>query len=195
MRTFTVHVAGIEAALPRTDERVRFVKEGIAWWAYASPLIWFLYHRMWWEAAAYFGFTLVLALGGEALGLGGNLVLVVNLLIQALVAGEANDLRRLALAKKGYRPIAIVHGRDEAEAELRFFANWTGPLPTSVGGDEERATSAVFDRRREGEGTKAGASHPVWPKPNPPGHAPVAPGPGEAAPDVLGLFPEPHTPR
>ncbi|MBL4863806.1 MAG: DUF2628 domain-containing protein [Rhodobiaceae bacterium] len=193
MRTFTVHVVGTEATLPRTEDRVRFVKEGIAWWAYASPLIWFLYHRMWWEAAAYFGFTLVLALGGEALGLGGNLVLVVNLLIQALVAGEANDLRRLALAKKGYRPIAIVHGRDEAEAELRFFANWTGPLPTSAGGDEECATSAVFDRRREGEGAKAGASYPVWPKPNPPGHAQAVP--GEAAPDVLGLFPEPHTPR
>lgn len=193
MRTFTVHAAGTDAALASGGEQVCFVKEGMAWWAYTSPLTWFLYHRMWWEAAAYLGFTLVLTLGGEAVGLGENLILAVNLLILTLVGMEANDLRRLALSKKGYRPIALVHGRNEADAELRFFAGWKGLLPSGLAAEEDAATSAVFDRRREEVGASSIAPQPVWPKQNPGTARQLSA--AQAAPDVLGLFPKPHDHR
>ena len=65
MRTFTVHG---NASLPRAEDHVRFVKEGMAGWAIVSPLIWFLYHRMWWEGAAYFGLSILIAVAGGAVG-------------------------------------------------------------------------------------------------------------------------------
>ncbi len=193
MRTFTVHAADTEAALSSGRERLHFVPEGTARWALPSPVLWFLYHRLWWEAAVYFGLSVLLALGAEALGLGASLILVPTALLQVLVAMEANDLRRLALSKKGYRPIALVHGRDEAEAELRFFANWTGPLPSGIPTDSDAwATSAVLDRRGKQGGSDPASSHPVWPRQK--GDTLSPPPADQAAPDILGIFPKPHPP-
>lgn len=181
MRTYTVNA---NASLPAEEERLRFVKEGIAWWALVTPLFWFLYHRLWWEAAAYFGLSFALALGGEALGAGEDIVLVASLFVQLLVALEANDLRRLGLARKGYRSVSVVSAQNEADAELRFHAIWKGPLPMA---DPAPVTSAVFDRRGEASvSSSSAASAPVWPKP---GTQPAA------RPDnVLGLFPNPSQP-
>lgn len=187
MRTFTVHA---NASLPREDAHVRFVKEGIAGGALISPLIWFLFHRMWWEAGFSLGLALLIAFGGAALALDENVTLVAGLLFQVLIAVEANDLRRLALARAAYRPVAVVHGVDAAEAELRFFSNWKGPLPIA---DIGATTSAVFDHRGETGSIMSRVTGPkqtIWP------NTPVQPTNEAARPsdeEVLGLFPKPQS--
>jgi len=191
MRTYTVHA---NASVSREDARVRFVKEGIAWGALISPLIWFLFHRMWWEAAFSVGLALLIAFSGAALALDENVVLVAGLLFQVLIAVEANDLRRLALSRGAYRSVAIVHGVDAAEAELRFFSNWKGPLPTADRmADIGATTSAVFDHRGETGSLLSRVTGPkqtVWPQ-TPSQTSKGAAGPSDE--EVLGLFPKPHS--
>jgi len=192
MRTYTVHA---NASVPKAEDRVRFVREGMARWAIVSPLLWFLYHRMWWEAAAYFGLSILIAVAGEALGIQETIIVLLGFGVQLLAALEANDFRRLALARKGYQPIAIVHGSDEEEAEARFFASWSHTLPDA---SDAPVTSAVMDwsgtrhispvaqaARGTAYTSNKGA---VWPKrieTDPEPTPPARPG------DVLGLFPKP----
>jgi len=188
MRTFTVHA---NASLPRAEDHVRLVKEGMARWAILSPLIWFLYHRMWWEGAAYFGLSILIALAGGALGVHENITVLLGLGLQLLAAMEANDLRRLALARKGYQTIAIIHGSDEEEAEARFFANWSHALPQA---SDNPVTSAVLDRTGSAIGDGLSATYtkpkgPVWPKRSAKTEEPQRP-PAPAG-EVLGLFPKP----
>lgn len=191
MRTFTVHA---NASLPRAEDRVRFVKEGLARWAILSPVLWFLYHRMWWEAAAYFGLSILIAVAGAALGFQENVTVLLGLGLQLLAALEANDLRRLALARKGYQTIAIVHGADEEEAEARFFANWSHALPQ---GSDNPVTSAVLDRSGSDLGPMGARQAmaytkpkgPVWPKRSAQTQEP--PQPTAPPEEVLGLFPKP----
>lgn len=188
MRTFTVHA---NASLPRAEDHVRFVKEGLARWAIVSPVLWFLYHRMWWEGAAYFGLSILIAVAGAAVGFQENVTVLLGLGLQLLAALEANDLRRLALARKGYQTIAIVHGADEEEAEARFFANWSHALPQ---GTDHPITSAVMDRSGSGIGIGQTATYtkpkgPVWPKRSAQTEEP--PQPAAPTEEVLGLFPKP----
>ncbi len=197
MRTFTVHA---NASLPRAEDHVRFVKEGMARWALLSPLIWFIYHRMWWEGAGYFGLSILIALAGGAVGVAENITVLLGLGLQLLAAFEANDLRRLALARKGYQTIAITHGSDEDEAEARFFADWSHALPQASG---MPVTSAVMDRSGRGVSLTAPAGqtaaytspkNSVWPKHTSEQEAPAtAPKAAASSDEVLGLFPKPPT--
>lgn len=197
MRTYTVHA---NASLPRDETRFCFVKEGIAWGALVSPLIWFLYHRLWWEAAITFALSVLLALGGDALSMSENAVLVAGIMLQFLIAFEANDLRRLALSRRAYQSVAVIHAQNEAEAELRFFSSWTGALP---GTGSVATSSSVFDRSGE-SGNLATAltvsRTPVWPRASErqsPARANLNTDPSytsSATPgeEVLGLFPKPQ---
>lgn len=176
MRTFTIHG---QADGPGGPDSVRFVKEGIAWIALLSPLLWFLYHTLWFEAAAYFGLSLLLSLGGDALGLPMEVGLVLTVAFQVLVALEANDLRRMALTRRGYRTLGIIHGANRDEAELRFFAEHGDRLP--MGHD---VSAAAFEAPFE----RGPSPAPVWPATKV--HA--APSPSPTHPDdVMGLFPKP----
>jgi hypothetical protein len=192
MRTYTVHA---NASVPKAEDQVRFVKEGLARWAIVSPLLWFLYHRMWWEGAAYFGLSILIAVAGEALGIQEAIIVLLSFGVQLLAVLEANDLRRVALARKGYQPIAIVHGSDEEEAEARFFANWSHTLPEA---SDVPVTSAVMDWSGGSSATyrssgplaaHTSGQNSVWPKRSGDSDPEPAPPPGE----VLGLFPKPPT--
>jgi hypothetical protein len=81
-----------------------------------------------------------------------------------LFAFEANDLRTLALERRGYRFAGVAIGRDRTEAERTFFSSW---LP--------HQTRAAKPEREPATGHE---SRPV---------APVRGG-GE---EVIGLFPRP----
>ena len=197
MRTYTVHA---NASLPRDETRFCFVKEGIAWGALISPLIWFLYHRLWWEAAITFALSVLLALGGDALSMSENAVLVAGIMLQFLIAFEANDVRRLALSRRAYQSVAVIHAENEAEAELRFFSSWTGALP---GTGSAGASSSVFDRSGESGGLATALTTPraaIWPRASERQSAPRADlsvDPSYApstttGEEVLGLFPRPQ---
>lgn len=118
MRVYTVYQP------PMIEESAEpvLIKEGFAWWALFVPLLWALYHRVWSMAvvvlAATAGLEAVLTLIGiDAVG---HAIATAGL--SWLFAALANDWRRRALARRGYRMAGVVAAPDVAAAELRWFA-------------------------------------------------------------------------
>lgn len=150
----------------RADQLV-FVKEGVAWVAFLVPLLWLIYYRMWVEfvllLAIYVG--LQWAFGSEPQGQA--FAAWASLGIGILVAFEANDLRTLALERRGYRFAGVASGRGRTEAERAFFTSWLSQ-------QQARPAKPV-----------ASATEPR--------QAPAAAGPGPRSEgeEVIGLFPRP----
>jgi hypothetical protein len=142
-----------------------FVKEGFSWPALLIPGLWLIYRWMWLELLLFLGLFLVVGWlfgtsdAGEAMFGWLSLGLVV------LFAFEANDLRRAALERRGYRQIGTAIGRSLDAAELAFFRTW---LPQQVS-LRPRASVAGLTGRAE---------------------IPAPKGSGESE-GVIGLFPVP----
>lgn len=123
MRVYTVH----ENPAYEDDRRVVLVKEGFCWPALFVTIIWAIYRRVWLGLGLYLlGLIAVAALEMWLLlqvrGLG-----VLDILYALLVAALANDFRRGALSRRGYREIGVVIGETLDDAERRWF----GAAPTS----------------------------------------------------------------
>ena len=158
MRAYTVHAPPDEAASP---EDFLFVKDGFSWPALFIPPIWALWHRMWLELVWYIVFVLVVAWAGR---LGNhNLATFLAILGAILFALEANNLRRLALAGRGWTDVGATSGRDYDEAETRFFAEFDARPPAPP--QREAMARAAYSPQARAHG----ADEPI-----------------------LGLFPEPE---
>jgi hypothetical protein len=125
MRVWTVHTppeaerlaraadasaSAVEARLPV------LVPEGFAWLAFLFGLPWLLWHRLWLEAAIYLGGLAILTLLLPALAM-----LPASLALQVLLGAHAQDLRRLALARRGYSQPHVVAERDADRALARLL--------------------------------------------------------------------------
>ena len=148
----------------RADSLV-FVKEGFSWPALLVPGLWLLYRRMWLELVLFLGLFLVLGWAFGPSDAGKELFGWLSLALVVLFAFEANDLRRAALERRGYRQMGIAIGSGRDDAELAFFRSW---LPQQTRG---RQREIVVDRPQD-------AGFP----------APKASGEAEG---VIGLFPRP----
>jgi hypothetical protein len=160
---YSVYEPKSEARSPQARaDQLDFVKDGISWAALIVPALWLIYHRMWIELlvylAAYAAFAYALTYARD----GSDLLLWLGVAVSVLFAWEANDLRRYALERRGYRQIGVAFGRSREDAELAFFRDW---LP-------QQAKSAPPPERPVRNET-------------PPRSAPAE------AEDVIGLFPTP----
>ena len=91
----------------------------------------------------------------------------VGVLLALLVGIEAGTLRRFTLGRRGWRNVGIVVGDDRETAERRFFDAWVaGETPTPMSPRSCRARPRRRHRRAR-----------------------------RAAPDVIGLFPQPGAQR
>ncbi|RAI57727.1 DUF2628 domain-containing protein [Roseicella frigidaeris] len=121
MRIWTVHLPRSarsaarvpDAALPREPILVR---EGFSWGAFLFGPLWLLRHRLWLEAAAWIGLALLLAILVPA-----PWRLPVLLALQFLLGAEAQDLRRAALGRRGWRAAHVVAAPAEELALARLF--------------------------------------------------------------------------
>jgi uncharacterized protein DUF2628 len=136
MRAYTVHAPPREPAEP---ERFVFVKDGFCWPALFLSILWILWHRMWLTLMGYVIYILVLAwierLTGE------TNATIIGLLGALLFALEANNIRRLSLANRGWRDLGGSYGRDLQEAEIRFFTKWNRPPPGRESGERREAVA------------------------------------------------------
>lgn len=124
MRLYTVHeMSGATAK----GDGLELVHEGFSWAALFFGPLWLAYYRSWLALALYLAVSVLLAavIGAAGLGAGGAIVCLAA--FQFLFAGEANEIRRRALVRKGAREIAIASGRNLTEAERDFFRRWSGP--------------------------------------------------------------------
>lgn len=171
MRLYTVHemsgAAGPKAA--RGDD-VEFVHEGFCWPAFFAGLLWLLYKRLWLASLLYLIVATLLAVAIMFMGLAAPGPLLCAVAFHFLLAGEANDIHRWTLSRRGYREIAVVGGRNLVEAERDFFRQWSGPVAPA----SPTATSATL--------SASATPGAVWPRRPAADH-----GDGHG---VLGLFPK-----
>ena len=143
-------------------DQLDFVKDGISWAALIVPAFWLLYHRMWLELLVYLAAYAALGWAMTYAENGSDFLAWIAIALSLLFAFEANDLRRHALERKGYRQLGVAIGGSRETAELSFFRAWL-PEQTSVPAPERRA------KRKTSSGVAA---------------------PTEAE-EVIGLFPRP----
>lgn len=148
----------------RAAERVVFVRERFSWAAlFLAPFV-LLRYRLWLVFAAYVIVSVMLAVAELRFGLRESVETAVMVGFHVLIALELPSMRIRKLLWLGYEEAGCVVGRDQAEAELRFFSEWTPPAARAAG------SSAV---------------PPSTPRT---GRAPSQPGP------VIGSFAEPYAP-
>ena len=107
MRIWTVHIPP-EARQRRLDGRFpALVPERFAWLAFLFGLPWLLAYRLWLESVIY------LAVMALLLALAPSWVLApVSVALHLLLGFHAEDLRRAALARRGWRQAGLVAERD-----------------------------------------------------------------------------------
>ncbi len=124
MRLYTVHeLSGATA----NGDGFEFVHEGFSWTGLFLGPLWLAFYRLWQALALYLVVAGLLVSIIEAAGFGSAGVIVCLLAFQFLFAGEANEIRRWTLSRRGAREIAIASGGNLTEAERDFFRRWSGP--------------------------------------------------------------------
>jgi len=123
MRVYTVHRRG--RGLFEEPETV-FVKEGFCWPAFVFGAFWAFWHRMWITGLLLAVFALVVTATDGMAGAGAVAAVIVEVAVSLLIGLEANDWRRRALARRGFEEVAVVCGRRETDAMLRFFRGDVG---------------------------------------------------------------------
>jgi hypothetical protein len=158
MTIYTVHAPARVEAPEAAPMVLAFVKEGFNWPALFVPAIWLIVRRMWLVLLLY---LLVGALIGAAIQAVAEFVVVaVSIAFAFLFALEANGLRRWTMARKGWRMIGVAEGRNQLEAERRFFSELLAERPAA----------------------------PVVAPPPPPRLPPAAPS-SDTGTQIVGLFP------
>lgn len=131
-------------------EKTVLVRDGFAFLAFLVPVLWFLRHRMWIEAALALALTLALSTLDGLGGLGGPLL---SLLASLLIGLEAPTLRLWTLRRRGWRERGVVEAEGLADAEARLFLGEDEPaevVPPPATARYGRATGPALgflDRR------------------------------------------------
>jgi hypothetical protein len=154
-------------------EALAFVKEGFSWPALLVPGLWLLYQRMWLELILFILVFTLLAWVSSPSDDGQALLGWVSAALVVVFAFEANDLRRAALERGGYRLAGIAIGGDRDAAELAFFGSW---LPRQQG---LTARGRETGPERPGRAQALAALQALDPRP------------GAEGEEVIGLFPRP----
>ncbi len=167
MPTYTVHAPPPrQGEAASAPERFVFVRDGFHVWAFLLTPFWLLWRRLWLAFALYLLASIVLAIGLRLIGAGATVQFLAGLLVALLIGFEASTLRRRKLAWRCWTMLGFVIGEDVEMAERRFFAEWS-----------KRATEAP-------------PTPPAAPEPRT-----SMPMRHDAPPDIIGLFPEPESPR
>ena len=121
MATYTVQV---RPGGPPDEPDLVLVKEGFSWPALILGPIWFVWFGVWRWLIAYLAalaaVSVVLALVGGA----EKIDMIVGLALAVFFAAQANDARRAALARRGYRYAGLARGSRLAEAERQALDRW-----------------------------------------------------------------------
>ncbi len=96
-----------------------FIPDTKALMALALPLLWLLWHRMWWASLFYVLISMIFAL---VLTTGfATLALLMTAIPGLFLFLEGNELRRKALIRKNWTLVAVIEGDNLESAEARFF--------------------------------------------------------------------------
>jgi hypothetical protein len=120
MAIYTVHAPARVNAPEADPMALAFVKEGFNWPALFFPAIWLLVRRMWLVFVLYVAAAVILGVATQAAAR--FVIGAISVGFAFLFALEANSLRRWTLARGGWRMIGVAEGRNQLEAERRFYS-------------------------------------------------------------------------
>jgi hypothetical protein len=169
MPIYTVHEPPLRWREDRRGpENFRFVRDGFHFWAFLLAPFWMLRHRLWLVFLLYILLISAIGIAMHFAGIRGGGSALISILISFLVGMEAGSLRRWTLRRWKWIDGGTVSADNLEAAERRFFDAWTagGAAPTAIA-----------------------------PAPASPSYPASSYRPPAAAPDIVGLFPEPRTPR
>ena len=176
MPVYTVHAPVMNDAGVRAADRFAFVRDGFHFWAALLGPVWLLWHGLWLALTGWIVVMTAVGFGMSALGVSGNAILLVDILLALLMGFEAASLRRWTLSRRNWRQLDIVVADDEESAERRFFDRWTA-----------KARGLANDQSAVDRGAPP-------PSRDIPGQSFSKPPPLPRS-EIIGLFPEPGTPR
>jgi hypothetical protein len=110
----------MEPASDRRGEAALFIRDAFAPLAVIAPVLWLLWHRLWFEAAMLLLASLFLA-GVSAWAGAPQLIGIASILIGLYVALEGSALKIAAARRRGCEEAAIVDARSAGEAEERYY--------------------------------------------------------------------------
>jgi Protein of unknown function (DUF2628) len=176
MPVYTVHAPSTNATDIRATEKFVFVRDGFHFWAALLGPLWLAWHRLWLALIGWIVLIIAINAAMARLGLGGGTIFFANILLALLLGFEAPSLERWTLSRRNWRQVDIVVADSEEAAERRFFDRWAARTRGS-GNDQ-----AAVDR---------GAPPPTRDIPGQPFSKP----PPLPQGGIIGLFPEPGSPR
>jgi hypothetical protein len=110
----------MEPASDRRGESAVFIKDAFALLAVIIPVVWLLWHRLWFEAAMVFCASV--GLMGASAWLGAPKIAGIgSLLLGIYVALEGSALKIAAARRNGYADERVVDARSVTEAEERYY--------------------------------------------------------------------------
>jgi hypothetical protein len=101
-------------------ENALVIKDGFSVVAFLVPLLWFLWHRMWLEAAIVLAISAVL--GATAMTPSLQATPVAGLLVSLFAGMEARNLLVEARRRRGWRDWGVIVAPNRDEAEIRYIA-------------------------------------------------------------------------
>ncbi|OYR12006.1 DUF2628 domain-containing protein [Brucella grignonensis] len=110
----------LEPAGTQSSEKAVFVRDGFYTLALILPVVWLLSQRLWFEAIAALGVTILLGVAGAALDIS-NAVPLITLLFSLFVALEGANWKIAKLKRQSYVEKATIDASDLEEAEIRYF--------------------------------------------------------------------------
>lgn len=148
MHVYTIHLPPPYAA--SRDRLPVAVREGFNLWAFLFTGLWAFTRRMWLEGVVLLLVGMALGFLLERTGLPEGAASVVSIAYMYLVGCHANDWRRGALARRGWREDGVVVAED-ADAALRRHGDFSS---RGLSGFSNRA--GVSDRAGfSGDGSRA----------------------------------------
>src|SRR5579862_8245655 len=131
MAVYTVHVPSFRAeafggqAPPAALGEAQFVREGFSRAAFFLGPFWLAWHRLWIALILWFAlFFLLMSVAPRYFE--PQTAFFIGLLLELLLGLEGNNLRRLELARLGYRLVDVAAGRKREDAERGFFRRHFG---------------------------------------------------------------------
>ncbi|NKC21770.1 DUF2628 domain-containing protein [Ochrobactrum oryzae] len=127
-------------------EQAVFVRDGFHVLALVLPFVWLLTQRLWFEAFAVLGITILLGLAGTYFGIA-DAVPLLTLLVSLFVALEGVNWKIAKLRRQGFVEKAVIDASDLEEAEIRYFYGLEDAArPTTLSRKSPRRNGAAAPR-------------------------------------------------
>lgn len=124
MATYLVFEPADGVRTQANADRVVFLRERFAVFAFVFTPFWLLRHRLWLGFLVWLALFVAIAMIGNLLGFGPYSALAAMYFPAFLFGLEGVNLRARKLMRKGYRDAGVVIAEDLETAEHRFFETW-----------------------------------------------------------------------